>query len=85
MSALSLRLCRNNLERFALPLAEWEAGKCAVECLDCLAQCGDCEAGPFVEAEGEFIFADDLAGLAAQLMVLKRDSPAQSQTAANAG
>lgn len=71
MSTLSLRLCRNNLERFALPLAEWEAKGCAAECLDCLAQCGDCEAGPFVEAGGELIFADDLAGLASQLSSLE--------------
>jgi uncharacterized protein YuzB (UPF0349 family) len=70
MNALSLRLCRNNLERFALPLAEWEEKGCAAECLECLAQCGDCEAGPFVEVEGEFVFANDLADLAVRLASL---------------
>lgn len=67
MKPLSLRVCRTNSERFRLPLAEWEAQGHAVECLDCLAQCGDCEAGPFVEAENSFLFADDLPDLLSRL------------------
>jgi uncharacterized protein YuzB (UPF0349 family) len=67
MPAPSLRVCRTNLERFALPCAEWEARGFAVERRDCLAQCGDCEAGPFAELDGECVFADDLAQLARQL------------------
>lgn len=62
-----LRICRTNADRFALPLAEWTARGATVACLDCLAQCGDCEAGPFVELNGNLIFADTLADLASRL------------------
>lgn len=71
MQTFALRVCRTNTERFALPLAEWKALGHALECLDCLAQCGDCEAGPFLEAECNFLFADDLAGLLSQLNELE--------------
>lgn len=64
---LSLRACRTNAERFALPLAAWDARGWSVECAECLAQCGDCEAGPFVELNGALLFTDNLAELAAKL------------------
>jgi uncharacterized protein YuzB (UPF0349 family) len=67
MPAKSLRICRTNTERFALPLALWEAEGHDVCCVDCLAQCGDCEAGPFVEVEGELVFEDTLAALVARI------------------
>jgi uncharacterized protein YuzB (UPF0349 family) len=38
-----------------------------VDCVTCLAECGDCEAGPFVELNGEPVFTDNLAQLAAKL------------------
>ena len=63
----SLRVCRTNAERFSLPLTEWETRGWALECADCLAQCGDCEAGPFVELNGEFVFADNLADLVSRI------------------
>jgi hypothetical protein len=62
-SPLSLRVCRTNTERFTLPLKDWEKLGASVECLDCLAQCGDCEAGPFAEVAGDFRFANDLPEL----------------------
>lgn len=64
--ARMLRVCRANAERFSLPLPAWEAlGD--VECVACLAQCGDCEAGPFIELDGTLVFTDSLAELAAKL------------------
>lgn len=65
MSAVSLRICATNRERFALPVHAWE--NLGVEEVACLAQCGDCEAGPFVERNGELIFADSVEELAARL------------------
>lgn len=60
---MNLRLCRQNIERHALPVAEWQARGFAIECLDCLAQCGDCEAGPYAECDGDYLFADTLEEL----------------------
>lgn len=76
MKTLQLRCCRANGDRFALPIAEWEERGHRVECVDCLAQCGDCEAGPFVEAEGDFLFADDLAELVRRLDEFQNQCPA---------
>jgi hypothetical protein len=67
MSQPNLRICRVNAERFALPCPEWAAGRYAVDCVSCLAQCGDGEAGPFVEVDGVCVFADDLAELSRRL------------------
>lgn len=63
----SLRVCRTNAERFSLPLPDWEARGWELDCADCLAQCGDCEAGPFVELNGNLVFTDSLAELASKL------------------
>jgi uncharacterized protein YuzB (UPF0349 family) len=62
-----LRVCRTNAERFSLPVPEWEGRGWSVDCVTCLAECGDCEAGPFVELNGEPVFTDSLAQLAAKL------------------
>lgn len=59
----SLRICRTNAGRFTLPLADWQARGWTLDCVDCLAQCGDCEAGPFVELNNAFLFADNLPHL----------------------
>ncbi len=71
---LTLRLCSRNRELHGLPVAAWQAAGHAIECLDCLAQCGDCEAGPYVECDGEYLFADTLEELEARLAAL---SPAR--------
>ena len=63
----SLRICRTNVERFALPLTAWETRGWSLDCAACLAQCGDCEAGPFVELNGDLLFTDNLPELAAKL------------------
>lgn len=63
----ALRLCRANMERFALPAGDWEAKGWNLECVDCLAQCGDCEAGPLAALNGDFVFADTLPELVAKL------------------
>lgn len=67
MKGLHLRFCRTNRDRFDLPCGAWEQQGHHLECTECLAQCGDCEAGPFVEVEGEFLFADDLSDLGRRL------------------
>ncbi|HSI07290.1 MAG: hypothetical protein ACAH89_05015 [Rariglobus sp.] len=63
----TLRICRTNADRFALPLSNWEERGWNVDCADCLAQCGDCEAGPFVELNGDLLFTDTLPELAEKL------------------
>jgi len=77
MNHLSLRVCRNNKDRFSLPVELWEGRGGSVECVECLAQCGDCEAGPFVEAGEELIFADSLPDLAARMKHLEPKLPLQ--------
>lgn len=62
-----VRLCRANIERFSLPVGDWEARGWSLECADCLAQCGDCEAGPFAEMNGDWLFVDSLPELVARL------------------
>lgn len=62
---MALRICATNRERFALPVQAWE--RLGVQEVACLAQCGDCEAGPFAELNGELVFAESLDELVARL------------------
>lgn len=71
----ALRICRTNAGRFALPLSDWEERGWTLDCADCLAQCGDCEAGPFVELNGDLLFTDTLPELAAKMAAVSPSSP----------
>jgi hypothetical protein len=67
MARPSLRVCTLNRERFSLPTETWEQAGCEVEIAACLAQCGDCEACPFAEVDGNLVFADTLPKLLEQI------------------